>query len=460
MRKGSLAAVVTALVGAALVLAPFAGAKQYGYISGFNDGSIVGGKLKGSGDLTGLAGSPFGFGATSLEGIATTADGKRLFTVDSGGSNIYGFGVAGSGALSDLPGSPQPVGASPYGVAATPNGKHVFAAAIGDDLIAGFRVAGNGTLSPTAQVSVPSPDATGIAIDRKGKYLFAAGAATPGTVSAYAIGGNGSLSEVAGSPYPAGIRPYALALAPDGKTLYVADSDSPTSLHSYRVAGNGTLAELPASPVLSGGDGGFGIAVAPDGGSVYVAHYFTDDIGGFDLDASGEPTAQTGSPYPGPSPPAALTIDAAGEHLYAVSGNAPLQISALVDGVPTNPVASLFGTVGDFQSMAFTPAQPPQAKLKAKKKVKRGKKLKLNAKRSKDDGTIVEYAWRFGDGKQKVTMGPKVKHKYKRKGRYKVKVTLTDDEGCSTKLITDGRTAYCNGSKQAVATKKVKVKKK
>ena len=56
-------------------------------------------------------------------------------------------------------------------------------------------------------------------------------------------------------------------------------------------------------------------------------------------------------------------------------------------------------------------------------------------------------------------MGPTVAHKYKKPGKYKVKLTLTDDDHCSTRYISAGQTAYCNGGKRARKTVKVKVAK-
>lgn len=455
-----LVTVAAALVAAALALAPTAGAEQFGYVSGFDDGGIVGGKLQPDGGLIDLAGSPFATGSTSLEAIALSADRKRLFVADSGGDAFRGYKVSGAGALTaELTGSPQPLGSSAYGVAVTPDGEYAYGSAQSDGLIAGFKVAGNGTISPTAQGTVPvggGPNA--LVVDRKGKRLFSAN--IDGTISVFAIATNGALEEIAGSPFTTGPQPYALALAPDGKTLYLADRDSPISaVHAHRIASDGSLTELAGSPYPTGGDNAFSVTVSPDGRNVYAGNYSSDTIAGFDVQGSGALTAQPGSPYPATENPTGLTMNAGGEYLYAVSGSTALQFFAIDDGIPTSPLLSLFGTIGDLQSMAFTPAQPPKAKLKAKRKVKAGKKLKLSAKKSKDDGDIVEYAWSFGDGKKTVTMGPKVKHKYKKKGKYKVKVTLTDDEGCSTKLVTNGQTPYCNGSKQAVATKKVKVKK-
>ena len=128
----------------------------------------------------------------------------------------------------------------------------------------------------------------------------------------------------------------------------------------------------------------------------------------------------------------------------------------LIDGEPMNMANSAFSNTGDFQSIVLTPAQPPRARLQVRVV---GKTAKLSAKRSADDGSIVQYAWKFGDGEKTFTMGPKVDHTYAKPGEYTVTVTATDDDECSTRFVSAGQTAYCNGGKQAVAEATVKVKK-
>jgi hypothetical protein len=92
----------------------------------------------------------------------------------------------------------------------------------------------------------------------------------------------------------------------------------------------------------------------------------------------------------------------------------------------------------DFEgSVKFTdftgpPNQRPSAKLKAPKKAKAGKSIKLDASGSKDpDGTIVNYAWDLdGDGSVETDGGssPTLKHAFG-VGVYHPSVRVTDDKG-------------------------------
>jgi 6-phosphogluconolactonase len=76
-------------------------------------------------------------------------------------------------------------------------------------------------------------------------------------VSAYSIGAHGSLTSVAGSPFPAGIAsisagsPVAAGSVPIsvavGRFVYVANQGS-NNVSAYRLDDNGSLIPVPGSP--------------------------------------------------------------------------------------------------------------------------------------------------------------------------------------------------------------------
>jgi PKD repeat protein len=65
-------------------------------------------------------------------------------------------------------------------------------------------------------------------------------------------------------------------------------------------------------------------------------------------------------------------------------------------------------------------------------------------------GTIVSYAWDFGDGTTTITTGPIVTHTYTQQGRFPVTLTVTNSGGTSTTQIFTGRTVSNNGGPSAV----------
>jgi hypothetical protein len=49
------------------------------------------------------------------------------------------------------------------------------------------------------------------------------------------------------------------------------------------------------------------------------------------------------------------------------------------------------------------------------------------------DGHVARYHWDFGDGTTQTTADPRTTHVYPRAGTFRATLTVTDNEGCSTK---------------------------
>jgi hypothetical protein len=107
------------------------------------------------------------------------------------------------------------------GIAASPTANLLFVSDFGGDAVDVFSVnAGDGTLAPTSvapllqsatTIRLPRPDRS--VTDPAGKYLFVADS-NSGAVDAFAIGAEGALSLVPGSPFPAGDTPSGVAVDP------------------------------------------------------------------------------------------------------------------------------------------------------------------------------------------------------------------------------------------------------
>ena len=130
------------------------------------------------------------------------------------------------------------------------------------------------------------------------------------------------------------------------------------------------------------------------------------------------------------------------------------------DGALNLVTGSPFATGGstpDFQSVTVSPNQPPVASFTTAEPTTAGP-VAFDATASTDsDGTIARYDWDFGDGTTLADGGATPSHAYAVPGDYQAKVTLTDNEGCSTAQTYTGQTALCNGSAVAVQTGTVQV---
>ena len=189
----------------------------------------------GTGSLTPVNGSPFGGNISPFYGTSDP-DGKFLYAVDPSSENINAFAIdQATGALTAVPGSPFTTNAA----------------------------------EPVFPV-----------VDPAGKFLYVSnldscGDDCQGAVSVFKIGADGSLAEIAGSPFDTeGYGTLGLAITPDGKFLYAMNGrnccNASDSISAFQVDPvSGALTQLSGSPFTAGASA-FLAAVPPSGGFLYV----------------------------------------------------------------------------------------------------------------------------------------------------------------------------------------------
>jgi 6-phosphogluconolactonase len=222
------------------------------------------------GQLTPLAGSTVSLPDGSGPGdVLFNADGTRLVGVRVNPSLIDSFVVGEDGHLTAAPGSPFAAqAAGPFGSAFRPtNPAQLFVsnahAGTGNGSVSAYLVAADGTL--TSRGASPYADnqtaPCWVDITPNGQYLFAVNTGST-TISRYAIAKNGKLTLLGSTPFSSGvgIRPFDLRVAPDGNDAYVVDA-ALNAVSAFAVGG-GSLTELSASPfALPAGATPFGIVV-------------------------------------------------------------------------------------------------------------------------------------------------------------------------------------------------------
>jgi 6-phosphogluconolactonase (cycloisomerase 2 family) len=236
-----------------------------------NGGSnYTGFRLGAFGHLRHLLGSTVSLPDGSQPGdVLFNSTGTNLAGTRVGTSLIDSFAVGSTGRLTAAPGSPYAAqGPGPFGSEFRPtNPSQLFVSNAHGGANAGtvsaFAVAGNGTLSSIG--SSPFPDLQTapcwVEISHDGNYLFAVNTAVP-SISRYWIAANGSLTLLGSTVFnlPTGLGPLDARLSPDGKTLWVVDTGA-AKVSGFRVNG-GNLTELGTSPTaLPAGATAFGIVV-------------------------------------------------------------------------------------------------------------------------------------------------------------------------------------------------------
>jgi 6-phosphogluconolactonase (cycloisomerase 2 family) len=187
--------------------------------------------------------------------VLFSSDGSKLVGTRVGTSQIDSFTVDGDGRLAPAPGSPFPAqGLGPFGSEFRPTDptqlfvSNAHNGGVGLGTVSAFSVANDGTLSSIG--SSPFPDLQNapcwVEISHDGRYLFAVNTASS-SISRFAIAGGGALTLLGSTQLehtPAG--PEDARLSPDGSTLWVVDSGA-NAVSGFSVDG-GDLAELPSSP--------------------------------------------------------------------------------------------------------------------------------------------------------------------------------------------------------------------
>ena len=156
--------------------------------------------------------------------------GGFLYVANSGSNNVSVFSIdTGSGALTQIAGSPFSVGVAPLNMQLTPSGNFLYVSAASQPLglIVGFSVTA-GVLGQVPVTVTPTDgiNPNGLAIDPSGTFLYAANSGS-NSISIFGIGPTGALQEVPDSPLNVGFSvPMALILDTQGKFLYVANQAS------------------------------------------------------------------------------------------------------------------------------------------------------------------------------------------------------------------------------------------
>jgi 6-phosphogluconolactonase len=267
---------------------------------------------------------------TTPTALAIDAAGKFLFVANQASSDVSVFSISGTSLKSVGPpvttipaGFSYPNGTLPSGVAVSASGKFLYVASELANFVSVFSVSSSGALAP---LGVPFYNTglgpVGLAITPKGDFLYVANSgANSDNVSGFAICDavvttctdvnkpDGKLTEVKGSPFPAGLGPVAIAVDPAFNFVYVVDKAS-NQISQYSF-GTGTGVLTPLSPgtvstgatpvsigILSGATGtNVGNTTTNPTDYVYVANNGSGTVSTFALNTSNGLLNVVGQPF-------------------------------------------------------------------------------------------------------------------------------------------------------------------
>jgi 6-phosphogluconolactonase (cycloisomerase 2 family) len=283
--------------------------------------------------LLGLSGCG-GFFAPQTSSGGTTNTGDYLYVANSNNTFFAGFGVASTGALSVLSGSPYNNSVAAESLAVNPGNTFLYAGTTAGIFV--YLINSNGSITVQNGGSVAADDmvATAMQVDATGNYLLAVGISTAQQVQAIAIytidTSTGLLTPVTGSPLalytgnastPTVVAPTGLLITPNN--AYVYASLGALGVQVLTLGSGGALA-AGATPTLlfpfskSTSPSDQGTASDPNSQFLFVAEINTG-LRVFSIGSGGSLSEVSGSPYAAGTGPTAVDLDATGSYVYVAN---------------------------------------------------------------------------------------------------------------------------------------------
>jgi 6-phosphogluconolactonase len=275
--------------------------------------------------------------------ITVSNDGLYLYLLDSKTSSIAGYEVASSGVLVGISGSPFSLdsGVIPFSLVSDPKANLLYMPDFGvvteiagvpgiTGGLSGFTIDGStGSLTSLGNSPLTLPaNETFSSIDPSGRFLYVTNASSSANLTGFSVNLNsGKLTTINGAPWSVPVPPNGapgfLIVDSTGKFLYI-DTGS-QGLFGYTVSGiDGGLTPLSGSPFATGAGVTF-LSIQSAGDFLYAMSPTDSAVLGFKINATtGMLTPMIGSPFPAGTAKGGLTIDRSGRFLFVVDHDADL----------------------------------------------------------------------------------------------------------------------------------------
>jgi 6-phosphogluconolactonase (cycloisomerase 2 family) len=279
------------------------------------------------------------------------------------------------GSLTPLADSPVTAGRNPVTLVASPNGLNLYVVNHDDSSVSDFAIGTDGKIFLQNTYNVTGSQATAIAIDAAGAFLY--------VTFTYQVGPNGQQLYSPASPGPGGVTIFPIN-AKDGSLgtpatvkvgnnpvgivvsrpaggntyAYVLDQETPTTpkaqvLGFAQNTTTGALTPVPGTSITTDSTGktvavGYGagttpsaIAEDPSSRFVYITDRDTNQLYGNVVANNGSLVAMTNGPFATGIFPVGLTIDPRGKFLYVANLSSSTVSAYAIDVASGTPVGSV-----------------------------------------------------------------------------------------------------------------------
>ena len=264
------------------------------------------------GSLTPLAGSPFtaggagtGAGLASQGAIQVSSDGRFLLAVDAGSNQVSVLQIKPDGGLKLVPtGVVSSDGPTPVSIAVHNNLVYVAnAGAVGPNYT-GFTLNPGGQIEPLANSTVSLPNGSGpadVLFNGPGTSLVGTRAGTS-EIDSFVVRGDGLLTAAPGSPSTAqGLGPFGSEFRPTNpQQLFVSNAHNvgadTGTISAFSVASNGSLTSIGASPYADNQTAPCWIEITHDGQFLFTVNTGSGEISRYAITPDGSLTLLGSTP--------------------------------------------------------------------------------------------------------------------------------------------------------------------
>jgi 6-phosphogluconolactonase len=262
--------------------------------------TIAGFARHADGSLTPLPGSPFsaggagtGAGIGSQGALQQSANGRYLLAVDAGSNQVSVLRIKRDGAL-ELVDLVSSNGAKPVSIAV--HGDLVYVANAGKAATnyTGFRLGRHGHLHPIADSTVSIPDASNpgdVLFNSTGTHLIGARIGTS-LIDSFTVGADRRLTAAPGSPFAAqGPGPFGSEFSPANPAdLYVSNAHGGANngtVSAFSVSDNGTLSSIGSSPFADHQTAPCWVEISHDGRFLFTVNTASGTISRYVINGDG-----------------------------------------------------------------------------------------------------------------------------------------------------------------------------
>jgi len=273
--------------------------------------TIAGFARHADGTLSALPGSPFSAGGSGLGSVTGSqgalqmaAHGRYLLAVDAGSDQISVLRIHRDGALTLVrDGVVSSNGVRPVSIAVHRRLVYVANAGAGGSDYTGFRLTRGGRLRPLADSTVALPDSASpgdVLFNGTGTNLAGTRVGT-GQIDSFSVGADGRLTAAAGSPFAAqGPGPFGSEFRPTNPAeLYVSNAHGGAgngTVSAFRVASDGTLSSIGSSPFADLQTAPCWVEITHDGRFLFTVNTGSGEISRYSITHGGALTLLGSTP--------------------------------------------------------------------------------------------------------------------------------------------------------------------